>query len=473
MKITTGLIGLLLASAISVIAGCASTQPKLTQEQILEQYPQVAELDGALKQSRAQGGELLAPESYASALDSLELAMNSAHSNKKESANSAAATGLKTVEKLERDTASSRKLLSEVLSARERAINAGVINLQGEKLAELDEQLKATATLIEEGNFEKAKQRRPKLIAGYRELELATLKQGTAERARSAIASAKEQGAKKHAPKTFAQAEEKLALAVSILDADRSQTDKADAQAQRAQWLAEQSAAIAETVKDFDRRDYTMEDVVLWHQAQLSEINEPLGGELPFNKPSDEVVQGLRASVGTVVSERNIARNQLKDAEERYGMTEKERNALQERERADREKFEKVQAMFNANEANVYRQRQNVLISAHGFYFPPGQSEIQTDNFPLMNKIIRAIDIFPNAKVEVTGHTDSTGAEKINQTLSQARAEKVGKFLSDVGGIATKRITARGYGESRPVASNETREGRAENRRVEIRIINE
>ena len=121
----------------------------------------------------------------------------------------------------------------------------------------------------------------------------------------------------------------------------------------------------------------------------------------------------------------------------------------------------------------MYRQRQNVLISAHGFYFPPGQSEIQTDNFPLMNKIIRAIDIFPNAKVEVTGHTDSTGAEKINQTLSQARAEKVGKFLSDVGGIATKRITARGYGESRPVASNETREGRAENRRVEIRIINE
>ena len=129
--------------------------------------------------------------------------------------------------------------------------------------------------------------------------------------------------------------------------------------------------------------------------------------------------------------------------------------------------------MFNANEANVYLQRQNVLISAHGFQFPSGQSEIQTENFPLMNKIIRAIKIFPGARIEVAGHTDSVGSDAINKNLSQARAEKVGKFLKEVGEIEPARITTHGYGESRPVASNETVAGRAENRRVEIKIINE
>ena len=465
MKITTGLLGLILIMAAIAMGGCASSQTKLTQEQVLDQYPMVANLDSAVRNARSKGAELLAPESYNKALDALESAMNAAHNNKIDKATMEASEGLKIINKVNSDTETNRKILSEVLSARERAIDAGVVTLQAEKLAELDKDLKATATLVEDGNIEKAKQRRPRLIEGYTQLELTTLKQGTAELAKSAIANAKQQGANKYAPKTLARAEEEMALAVSILDADRTQTDKADAQANKAKWLAEQSAVITETVKDFDRRDYTMEDVVLWHQTQLSTVNQPLGGQLPFNESGDKAVLELRNAI-----------IQLKDAEDKYGkqlaLTEKDRLALAEQDRANKEQFEKVQAMFTEREANVYRQRQNVLISAHGFQFPTGQSEIQTSNFPLMNKIIRAIRIFPDSRIEVTGHTDSTGADNINQSLSQARAEKVGKFLTEVGEIASNRITTRGYGESRPVASNETVAGRAENRRVEIKIIN-
>ena len=367
---------------------------------------------------------------------------------------------------MKKDTASSKELLSEVLQARKRAMAAGVATLQAEKLAEMDKKLKKTSALIEEGNIEKAKQRRPELIEGYTQLELTALKQGTAEQAKSAIASAKKQDAEKYAPKTLAQSEEEMALAVSILDADRTQTDKAEVQAKNAKWLAERSAAITETVKDFDRRDYTKEDIVLWHQAQLSTVNEPIGGQLPFNESSDAVVLSLKASI-----------DKLKSAEVNYSKqlasTEKERLAMEAKDRAVNKQFETVQAMFTKKEANVYLQRQNVLISAHGFQFPSGVSEIQTVNFPLMNKIIRAIELFPNSRIEVSGHTDSTGADKINESLSQARAEKVSKFLSEVGEIASNRITAIGYGESRPVAVNNTAEGRAENRRVEIKIINE
>jgi len=466
MIITKGLFGLSLIVALIAVGGCASSQQKLTLDEVLDKYPEVASLDAAVKNSKENGAELLAPEGYAKALDSWKSAMNAAHNHKTDAANKAAKEGLKVIDKLDRDTESSKQLLAEVLSARERAMAAGIANLQSEKLEELDGDLKKTAALIEEGNVEKAKQRRPKLIEGYAQLELTALKQSTADQAKSAIASAKQQGAEKYAPKTIALAEEKMAIAVSILDADRTQTDKADVQAKKAKWLAEQSAAITETVKDFDRRDYTKEDIVLWHQSQLSTVNEPLGGQLPFNEPGDNAVISLRNTIA-----------QLKSAEDKYGkqlaLTEKERLALEEKDRADKQKFETVQAMFTAQEANVYRQRQNVLISAHGFQFPSGVSEIQAGNFPLMNKIIRAIKIFPNSRIEISGHTDSTGADNINQSLSKARAEKVGKFLSEVGEISSSRIKTSGFGESRPVASNKTAAGRAENRRVEIMIVNE
>ena len=466
MKIYRGMVSLGLVAALVALGGCASSQPKLTLEQVLDQYPQVASLDDELKDAKAKGSEYLAPESYTTVFDSWESAMNAAYNNKKDVANEAATEGLKAVDKMKTDTAMSRQLLSEVLAARERALDAGVATLQSEKLADLDADLKKTSTLIEKGNLEKAKQRRPELLERYTQLELAALKQGTAELAKSAIASAKQQGAEKYAPKTFARAEEEMALAVTILDADRTKTEEANVQASKAKWLAEQSAAITETVKDFDRRDYTMEDVVLWHQAQLSTINEPLGGQLPFNKPSEAAVLSLKASI-----------EELKATELDYGKqlaaTEQERLAMEAKDRAVKKQFETVQAMFTADEANVYLQRQNVLISAHGFQFPTGVSEIQTDNFPLMNKIIRAINLFPGSSIEISGHTDSTGSDNVNQSISQARAEKVGKFLTDVGEIDSKRITAIGYGESRPLATNKTAEGRAENRRVEIKIINQ
>lgn len=504
MKISYCALSIGLAASLT-LAGCAS-QPKLTQEQILSQYAQLDKLESSLKKARKENAELLAPESYAKASSSLNRAMSEARNNRDKTANAEAEKGLLAIETLNRNVASSRELLAEVLQSRDRANTAGAKMLQANEISALDEDLRKTTTLIEKGNIELAKQRRPKLIAGYSALELSVLKQGTQELAKAAITDAKKQDAEKYAPKTFAQAEEEMALAVTILDADRSQITKANQHSEKAKWLAQKSAAITETVKDFDRRDYTMEDIVLWHQQQLAKINEPIGGQLPFNQPHDQVVLGLKAAVNNTMAERNVARNeklkseqqlktQRKDAEAkiaaitfasqeeaekiraqyeaRLTMTEKERQELVRKDREEYEKFELVQAMFAPNEANVYRQRKNVLVSAHGFQFPSGQSEIQTDNFPLMNKIIQAVKTFPGARIEVTGHTDATGDDATNQVLSEARAEKVARFLVEVGGFSSNQVNSRGFGESKPVASNESSEGRAQNRRVEIAILNE
>ena len=90
-----------------------------------------------------------------------------------------------------------------------------------------------------------------------------------------------------------------------------------------------------------------------------------------------------------------------------------------------------------------------------------------------LEKAVKFIQKYPNNKIELDGHTDSIGTEKYNQKLSESRAEAVKKYLVEKGGCSASNITAVGYGETRPVASNKTREGRAQNRRVEILILSE
>ncbi|MDV7400154.1 OmpA family protein, partial [Arthrospira platensis SPKY1] len=83
-----------------------------------------------------------------------------------------------------------------------------------------------------------------------------------------------------------------------------------------------------------------------------------------------------------------------------------------------------------------------------------------------VKRVADFLNSYQDVTVEIEGHTDAQGAEAYNQTLSQRRADSVKKALVTRYGIAAERVKAIGYGESRPVASNDTAAGRAENRRV-------
>jgi len=447
---------------IAVILAACATAPSLTQEQILGQYEAIARLDKGLKDAAAQGVDNLAPDGYRAAKQKLEEAVAEARADRQGTANSAANGGLQKLAKANQNAALSRELLREVLEARDRAYHAGCASVFPDSTDDLDTDLRKVASLVERGRQEDAKQRRQRLIAGYEQLELAALQEGTVEAAQAAIEDAKNKGADDIAPKTFKLAEEEMQLARSVLEADRSRTDKANAHAIRAKWLAERSIAIRELVKDFERRDYSREDLVLWYQKQLSEINEPLGEELPFNEQNRNLVLGMQQSIRDLKRQRDDTAAQRSQYEQELSLSAEQRAAV-----------DKVQSLFAPAEAKVFEQRKNVLISVHGFRFPSGGSEIGTDNFALMNKIIQAVKTFPESHVEIAGHTDSTGSASVNRNLSRARAANVARFLVEVGGIPASQVTATGYGEERPVASNETAAGRAANRRVEVLIINQ
>ena len=105
-----------------------------------------------------------------------------------------------------------------------------------------------------------------------------------------------------------------------------------------------------------------------------------------------------------------------------------------------------------------------------GVVFDTGKSNIKANFYPELNAIATTMNINPGLKVEVQGHTDSVGRAASNMKLSENRAKAVMEYLVSKG-IDAKRLSAKGLGEARPIATNDTPEGRAQNRRVELKPI--
>lgn len=109
-------------------------------------------------------------------------------------------------------------------------------------------------------------------------------------------------------------------------------------------------------------------------------------------------------------------------------------------------------------------------VELRGVNFASNSDRLLTGAEQVLDDAIEWLGRNPHLVVEVAGHTDSDGAAAANLGLSERRAYTVRDYLIN-GGIAASRLTARGYGESEPVADNATTEGKAENRRVELRIL--
>jgi outer membrane protein OmpA-like peptidoglycan-associated protein len=102
-----------------------------------------------------------------------------------------------------------------------------------------------------------------------------------------------------------------------------------------------------------------------------------------------------------------------------------------------------------------------------GVNFKTASAELLDESYPALDLVYNSLESFPNVRVEIAGHTDSIGPAKENQMLSFERAKTVKEYLSNRG-IDGNRIVVKGYGEDRPIASNNTADGRRQNRRVEI-----
>ena len=170
-----------------------------------------------------------------------------------------------------------------------------------------------------------------------------------------------------------------------------------------------------------------------------------------------------------------------KAAEEAQKSAEMERQRLDEQRRAaDARAAELAKAREGQQQAEdalkatlsqlaqVREEARGLILTLPGsIYFEVNKSEVKAAMRDRLSEIAKALAAVGNRRVLVEGHTDSSGADEYNLKLSRLRAEAVRSILI-AGGVSPDRIESQGYGKTRPVASNATASGKAQNRRVEI-----
>ena len=120
---------------------------------------------------------------------------------------------------------------------------------------------------------------------------------------------------------------------------------------------------------------------------------------------------------------------------------------------------------------DVVRQGDNITLNMpDNITFGFDRSDLQPQFYPVLDRVASTLGEYNQTVVEVAGHTDSKGTDQYNQALSERRASSVANYLTSRG-VMRDRLIVVGAGETRPIASNDTEMGRAQNRRVEITLV--
>jgi len=136
----------------------------------------------------------------------------------------------------------------------------------------------------------------------------------------------------------------------------------------------------------------------------------------------------------------------------------------------DRQEHE-LRQQLEGTGVSVTRDGDHIHLNMPGdITFGFDSSDVRSDFFEVLDSVALVLEEFDQTIVEVSGHTDSTGAASYNQRLSERRAQSVSRYLLSQG-LQEERMLVVGYGEDQPVASNETEEGRQQNRRVELTLV--
>jgi outer membrane protein OmpA-like peptidoglycan-associated protein len=138
---------------------------------------------------------------------------------------------------------------------------------------------------------------------------------------------------------------------------------------------------------------------------------------------------------------------------------------------AAKDDAEKRFSELNSALIQVSKDARGTIISMSDILFDVGKATLTQDLKTNLAKIAGILTIYKDANVQVEGHTDNVGGEEYNQKLSEKRASNVMEFLVSPGGIAATRLTSVGYGFTKPIADNATKEGRQKNRRVDLVIM--
>lgn len=368
--------------------------------------------------------------------------------------------------------------LPKVIERRKLARASGATKM-GKDYVKAEEQFLDLMRSVENNNLKSARKNEAKVIRSFQNLELRAIKEQTLGEVRKLLIQAEKEDAKKFAPNTYALATNKLKATDAFISKNPYKKEKMLEKANDA--LFEAWRCIRVTRQSKKIKTMRPEQITLWYEKALYQTASALSARDMRDEPYKIQVENILSSITSLKEDRNFMIEKTKDQQAEIDALKKQTASLADRgrkEQAAKERlaaekkfnklFSEVRDLFNANEAEVYKQGNQLLIRLGAIEFPVGKYVIMPENYGLLSKVQRAIRVFGEPNVVIEGHTDSTGSDEINEHLSEKRAYAVGQYLIANRTLPANKIVTVGYGEIRPLASNKTAKGRAVNRRIDV-----
>jgi len=263
--------------------------------------------------------------------------------------------------------------------------------------------------------------------------------------ARDAYRSAAAGPASTSAPDELQEAQKALARAEQSYAGDGDDTEVTDLA-----YVAARRAELATVIANRRVAERRAEDLHEQRQRLSEQLRQEAAKELVATKDALEE-----------------ASRRTQDATEAKIQAEREADAARAEARATKEQMKEAREKLARWAEMVETRRGTVITLSSGILFATAKADVLAGASGRLDDVARYLQQSPERRVRVEGHTDTAGGSSYNQSLSQARADAVRSYLV-THGVSPTRITAVGFGETRPVATNDTVEGRANNRRVEI-----
>jgi outer membrane protein OmpA-like peptidoglycan-associated protein len=476
---------LLVAWAISVLIAAPLSgwaQDPTVRDQIF------GETDQLLKQATDLGADLYSPKNFGKAMQHYEDAERRFErggnlNDIRKRLNSA----MESLRQAMEGSKLAAVAFTDVMAARNAAIKANAADFDAENWGKGEKIFTEAAGKLEDGKANDANKKGTEAVGYYRAAELAAIKTKFLLPAWDLLEEAKQMDAKNHAPITLEKATNLAQQVESLLNQNRYDTDEALQLAEEGKYEAAHAIYLAQKIMQLKKsKDY--ESLLLESEIPLRRIGSALEMKLDFTNgvdvPGDRIVRSINTLVDkirkdqTAIAQKNseikALEQQVATMQERLGSAseaEKELQASLEKMREEKEKMDRIGEMFSTEEAIVLRSGSNIIIRLYGVTFPVGRSTIEPQYFELLSRVMRAFDEFPDAQIIIEGHTDSRGSDELNLKLSQDRSQAVAQYFTAIDAGLIGKIQSEGYGESRPIASNDTVEGRTRNRRIDI-VIN-
>jgi outer membrane protein OmpA-like peptidoglycan-associated protein/transcriptional regulator with XRE-family HTH domain len=430
--------GAIVGTALVGLA-CSNAPKRVSYDPTTNPDEVVAGLETAINQGYAMQVDVLAQDDFTAGRNELEQAREQMREGKsQERVLKALGYSRAYIDRAIRKADNRRPKLEGVLASRQAALEAGARKFPRtrDELADIDNNVR---NVVKDDTLSPRKF--SDLQSQYMDLELAAIQSQHLTDARARIEGAKRKNAAKFTPKTLNRAETDLRNAENMIASRRHEP-----------------VAFKPAVDRVNSSSILLVDVSQKVRSGKAVLPEDVALKLVFQERGigrmSERLQSMQTQSEQTSEVLSVQEQELKKARETQAL---ERALAQARKE------------FSREEADVYRDGNRLLIRLKSMNFPTGRADVPAASLALLEKVRNVTEELEPSQVVVEGHTDSTGSASVNGQLSQKRAEAVAGFLEN-GGIDSDKIQAIGYGFKKPIANNKSKEGRSQNRRVDLII---